>query len=77
MVVLCNEESIPLIVTSAFVVIVSPVVLTPDPLTTRPPASAIDTIVPIPSPGSGLVSGNESLSTIGTKPPASFSKFTT
>ena len=70
MVVLCNEESIPLIVT-VVPARVLPVVLTPDPLTTTPPASAIDTIVPALLPGSGWVLGKDTSLLIGTKLPLS------
>ena len=44
---------------------VLPVVLVPDPLTTRPPASAILTIIPL----AGCVLGNAASVAIVSKPP--------
>ena len=73
---LCKVESIPLIVT-AVPPNVAALVATPELLTTRPPASAIDTTVPASLPGSGLALGKDVLLATGTNPPTSLSKLTT
>ena len=62
---LWNAELILLIVTVPFELMVSPVVLTPEPLTTKPPASAIL----ITTPDAGCVSGKDSSSAITSSPP--------